>query len=162
MHEIEVEDTVTAILRHNDGMHGIVRVSTAEAPWRSRLYVAGDKGTIEIENGLVRQTQFQASLETTYRQDEGRSPDQEMTVSEFRVEAAPHQTPLVQLYNAFARDIAAGQSSEEDLAGVGQVALSNAILLSHFKKGHVELPASEKEVTDLMSKLGVVATQQSD
>lgn len=162
MHEIEVEDTVTAILRHENGMHGIVRVSTAEAPWRSRLYVAGDKGTVEVENGLVRQTQFQDALQTAYMQDQGRVPDQEMTVSEFRVESAPHQPPLVQLYNAFARDIAMGQSSDDDPAGVRQVALSNAILLSHFNKGRVELPATEKEVSDLMSKLGVVATQQSD
>ena len=53
MHNIEVEDTASAVLRHEDGHHGYLHVNTTECPWLSRTVIACDRGRITIQNGRM-------------------------------------------------------------------------------------------------------------
>ncbi|MGH9799225.1 MAG: Gfo/Idh/MocA family protein, partial [Blastocatellia bacterium] len=53
LHQIEVEDSVSAIFRHAGGAHGHIHVSTVECPWISRTVIACDRGRITVENGKV-------------------------------------------------------------------------------------------------------------
>ena len=51
MHNIEVEDMASAVLRHEDGHHGYLHINTTECPWLSRTVIACDRGRITIQNG---------------------------------------------------------------------------------------------------------------
>ena len=53
LHEIEVEDTASAILHHANGAHGYIHISTIEAPAISRTVMSCDRGRVTIENGKV-------------------------------------------------------------------------------------------------------------
>ena len=48
-HQIEVEDSVTAVLEYADGAQGVFITTTGEAPGTNRLEVAADRGKIVIE-----------------------------------------------------------------------------------------------------------------
>jgi len=52
-HDIEVEDSVTAVLRHPHGATGVFITTTGEAPGTDRLEVAGDRGRAILENGKL-------------------------------------------------------------------------------------------------------------
>ena len=51
MHNIEVEDEVTAYLEYANGASGVFITSTGEAPGTNRLEISGDMGKVVIENG---------------------------------------------------------------------------------------------------------------
>jgi predicted dehydrogenase len=50
-HDIEVEDSVTAVLEYASGVQGVFVTTTGEAPGTNRLEVACDNGRIVIESG---------------------------------------------------------------------------------------------------------------
>jgi predicted dehydrogenase len=52
-HKIEVEDAVTAVLKHPNGATGIFVTTTGEAPGTDRLEVAGDRGRAILEGGKL-------------------------------------------------------------------------------------------------------------
>lgn len=53
-HDIEVEDSVTAIYEHPNGATGVFITSTGEAPGTNRLEVAGDRGRLVMEGDEIR------------------------------------------------------------------------------------------------------------
>lgn len=53
-HRIEVEDEVTAVFEYADGMSGCFTVSSGEAPGINRLEIAGEKGLLRLEQGVLR------------------------------------------------------------------------------------------------------------
>ncbi len=46
LHDIEVEDTASAIFRHANGAHGYIHISTIEAPAITRTVISCDRGRI--------------------------------------------------------------------------------------------------------------------
>src|SRR6185503_6757168 len=62
LHAIEVEDTASAIMRHANGAHGYLHISTIEAPAISRTVISCDGGRITIENGKVTVSRLRTSI----------------------------------------------------------------------------------------------------
>ena len=142
LHPIEVEDTASALFRHGDGAHGIVHVSTAEAPAVCGTVITCDRGEIVFDSGAVRVTRLVGSVahRTATDPPDSRGIDHETTA---------HRGPwlhwsnelLGRFYDQFA--LAAAHSSEvpvpiEDARAA--VELANAILLSSAEGLVVNLP----------------------
>lgn len=54
VHDIDVEDHGAALLRHEDGMIGVIVASTAAKPgFDARLEIHGEKGTVVLENDVI-------------------------------------------------------------------------------------------------------------
>lgn len=53
-HRIEVEDDATIFTRYANGATGVFITSTGEAPGTNRLEIAGDRGKIVLENGVLK------------------------------------------------------------------------------------------------------------
>jgi UDP-N-acetyl-2-amino-2-deoxyglucuronate dehydrogenase len=54
IHDIEVEDHGAAILRHEDGMIGVIIASTAAKPgFDARLEIHAERGTVLLENDII-------------------------------------------------------------------------------------------------------------
>jgi predicted dehydrogenase len=147
LHEIEVEDSASALFRHADGMHGHLHVSTNECPWMSRTLIACDRGRILIENGHVRVSRLRESIRertaaTTHlmgdiecdTRDTGATPITSVSVL------------LSRFYENFALAIAGKQPllvTPEQAAA--SVELANAILLSAARGETVSLPVKRKD-----------------
>ena len=53
-HNIEVEDDATIFARYPNGAEGVFVTSTGEAPGTNRLEIAGTKGKLVLENGVLK------------------------------------------------------------------------------------------------------------
>jgi predicted dehydrogenase len=139
-HHIEVEDEVTAIFEHENGMVGHFVTTTAESPGVNRLEIVGEKGRLVFEDGeLIFYRNAQSMLEfgrtsqklwdkvacqkeaITYER-EGR-PGHDVILENF-ADAILHGAPLI----APAVD------------GIHSLTLANAILFSSFLGRPLDLP----------------------
>lgn len=140
-HRIEVDDEVTAILEYANGATGVFVTSTGEAPGVNRFEVVGDRGTIVIEDGLLRS--YKASdvsirqhiLEAEHDFAAPAFQDVELDVPE----PGDLSAALMQNFADAVRDpgVALLASGVE---GINQVALQNAILMSGVQKRPIDLP----------------------
>ena len=69
LHQIEVEDTASAILRHANGAHGYIHISTIEAPAIARTVISCDRGRITIDNGKLYVTRLRSSIRESTAHD---------------------------------------------------------------------------------------------
>jgi predicted dehydrogenase len=150
-HDIEVEDEVTAFLRHENGMVGHFVTSTAESPGTNRLEVVGEQGKLVYEGDLVIYRNRQSVFEAI--QHERRAFMQ--------VEYATETLPLEpgggthrEVIERFASSIrGAGQLVAEGLEGLRSVELANGILMSHFGGVPVSLPIDGDRYAELLARL---------
>lgn len=141
LHDIEVEDTASAILRHASGAHGYVHVSTTEAPAIAHTLVACDRGRIEIRDGRLFVTRLARSIDEAAR-DGAASAQLDGETREVHV--ARLGTIPAQL-DAFWSNVAAAAAGEAALVAPGSeavlsVELANAIALSSARRAEVTLP----------------------
>ena len=157
LHEIEVEDVATAVMRHENGCHGCVHVNTTECPGLSRTEIACDRGRIIIQNGTMKIDQLHGSIRSqTANAAElfGEMESREVLVQGKLIKLAPEL--LTRMYENVALAIAGQQrllitASETAKA----VELGNAILLSSVSGRAVDLPMERAAYEALMlEKLG--------
>ena len=54
VHDLDVEDHATALLRHSNGMIGTITASTAAKPgFKPRMEIHSDKGSVVLENDII-------------------------------------------------------------------------------------------------------------
>ena len=167
LHNIEVEDMASAVVRHEDGHHGILHINTTECPWLSRTMIACDRGRITIQNGgmeverLVDSIQKRtATSSSLFDNIEGRRED----VRERFVESTPEL--LAYMYENVALAIAGRQPL---LVTAGEAAnaveLANAILLSSAYGHSLDLPidraAYEKFILSKSGRTGASSLMAS-
>jgi predicted dehydrogenase/dTDP-4-amino-4,6-dideoxygalactose transaminase len=159
LHPIEVEDTVSAIFRHENGMHGFLHVNTVESPPTSEMVICCDRGRIIIDRGRVRVTRLNSSIRDASRRET-------RSWGELQGETRELEFPfgdaldslLVDFYNNFA-DAVAGRS---DLVCPGRdgrdaVELANAIVLSSAERRELDLPLDRAAYSGFIeAKLGLV------
>src|SRR5574337_1118764 len=132
LHEIETEDTVSAILYHREGTHGHIYISTVECPATSRTVIACDRGRVTIENGKVRVTTLRDSIRNQTAVDKRLWGDLDSESREVPASELPtHREPL----DAFYDNVAAALHGAAPLqcggeTGRNTVELINAMLLS--------------------------------
>ena len=139
-HEIEVEDSVTAMLEYADGTQGVFVTTTGEAPGVNRLEIAGDNGRLEITPS---ETIHYDRNETPAQQflEESSSGFGKPGAWEVRIPTAGGGEQHVGILRNFA-DAILGRAEliAPAVEGIHSVELANAMLLSSFRDAPVRLP----------------------
>ncbi len=145
-HDIEVEDSVTALLEYSSGTQGVFVTTTGEAPGTNRLEVAGDNGRIVISND-------HPGLQFTRNEKSSRQFSKEAS-SSFAKPATwevtiPTSVPGEQHLGILKNFAAAIKGTETLIApatdGIHSVELANAMLLSSFRDQPIVLPLDSAE-----------------
>jgi dTDP-4-amino-4,6-dideoxygalactose transaminase/predicted dehydrogenase len=152
LHEIEVEDTASAILHHANGAHGYIHISTIEAPAISRTVISCDRGRITIENGKLHITKLRDSIRERTAHDTQLMGDLE---NETRTIQLPASGDVL---NAFYDDFISTVHGNGALTcpgheGRNAVELANAMLLSSVEGTAISLPLDRQRYSDFIEKM---------
>jgi predicted dehydrogenase len=152
LHRIEVEDTASALLRHAQGAHGYIHISTAEGPPGSRTVISCDRGRLVIEDGSVWVTKLRDSIRDRTVTDDRIWGDFPGETREVRLGPCPSSLAL--FYDNFLAT-AAGRAELICPGDEGRhaVELANAMILSSARGAAVTLPIDREEYTRLMGRL---------
>ena len=152
LHNIEVEDTASAIMRHANGAHGYIHISTVEAPAISRTVISCDRGRVTIENGHVHITRLRDSIRE-------RTAHDTQLMGELENDTRSIQLPTTgNVLSVFYENFAAAAHGKGDLncrgdEGRNAVELANAMLLSSSLGKEVQVPLDRQQYTDFMEKM---------
>lgn len=142
MHDIEVEDDVTAYVEYANGATGVFITATGDAPGTNRLEITGDRGKIVIEDGKIVFHRLRVSERQFNREYRGGFGEPECWKCEIPVYG--HQTDHVGIMNNWIEAITRGTPllapGEEGILGL---TISNAMHLSAWTDDWVELPIDE-------------------
>ncbi len=164
LHEIETEDTVSAILHHREGTHGHIYISTVECPATSRTVIGCDRGRVTIENGKVRVTTLRDSIRNQTAVDKRLWGDLDSESREVPASELPtYREPL----DAFYDNVAAALHGAAPLqcggeTGRNTVELINAMLLSSARASAIHLPLKREEYTDFIMSMINCSTRTGD
>lgn len=142
MHDIEVEDDVTAYAEYENGATAVFITTTGEAPGTNRLEIAGDKGKLVVENqkltfyrNRIGEREFNATTKSGFGQPEC-----------WKIDVPVHgvETAHVGIIQNFTNAILHGEKliapGEEGIKGL---TISNAIHLSSWIEDWATLPIDE-------------------
>jgi len=139
MHEIGVEDQVTAYLEYDSGTNGVFVASTGEAPGTQRLEVVGDLGRVVVEAGGLQVTRNATSTLELLRTGPVRAPKVSARTEAIALAHGP--SPLTGMMQNFADAILEGEALVAPASeGIFSVELANAMIYSAISKQTVELP----------------------
>ena len=152
LHDIEVEDTASAILHHANGAHGYIHISTIEAPAISRMVLCCDRGRITVENGKVQVTKLRDSIRERTAND---AQSMGALESETRTINLPTDGDVL---SVFYDDFLAAVHGSGDLTcpgdeGRNAVELANAMLLSSAQGSAVSLPLDRQQYSEFIEKM---------
>lgn len=152
LHQIEVEDTISAMLEWENGATGYLHISTAESGPKSDLEIVGTKGSVQIGNGTLDFHEFEADVHEYLRTTDEiyRGPD--ALPVEVELEDGEGNHPAV--YRNFHAAILEGAPISADAAeGVMSLELANAMIYSSYTGSVVELPLDRQEYGKLLAEL---------
>ena len=144
LHDIEVEDTASAILHHANGTHGYIHISTIEAPPITRTVICCDRGRITIENGQVQVTRLRDSIRE-------RTAHDTQLMGELESDTRTVQVPgggdaLSAFYDDFVSAVqGSGSLTCPGHEGLYAVELANAMLLSSAEGTAIRLPLDRRQ-----------------
>jgi dTDP-4-amino-4,6-dideoxygalactose transaminase/predicted dehydrogenase len=152
LHEIEVEDTASAILHHANGTHGYIHISTIEAPAISRTVLSCDRGRVTIENGKVTIAKLRDSIRERTAHDTQLMGNLE---NETRVIQLPSDGDVLSVfYDDFLAAVhGTGSLTCPGDEGRNAVELANAMLLSSAQGATIRLPLDREQYSDFMEKM---------
>ena len=152
LHDIEVEDTASAILHHANGTHGYIHISTIEAPAISRTVLSCDRGRVTIENGKVTIAKLRDSIRERTAHDTQLMGNLE---NETRVVNMPSDGDVLSVfYDDFLAAVhGTGSLTCPGDEGRNAVELANAMLLSSAEGATIQLPLDRQQYTDFMEKM---------
>jgi len=157
-HDIEVEDEVTAIFEHENGMLGHFITSTVESPGTNRLEIVGELGRVVFEDEKLIIDRNEQSMLTV-----SETSDEPFVIVPYASEttAAPVTGGLHRIViEQFARAVRGeGEPVTSGAEGLDSVMLANAVLASHYAEAPVELPLDGDAYASLLE--GLVAESAS-
>ena len=155
-HDIETEDDCTAYLEYENGATCNFIVSTGEAPGVNRVEFVGDKGKLLVENGQIEFLKNTIS-ERQFNQESTNmfgSPEHAKCEVQVDGESAGHVGIIKNWIDAIANGTSLIAPGEE---GILSLELSNAMLLSTWQDGWIDLPMDEDHfLAKLQEKAGEV------
>jgi predicted dehydrogenase len=150
-HDIEVEDSVTAVLEYPNGATGVFITSTGEAPGTNRLEVAAERGRVVIEAGTIRWLRNEVPMGEFCRTTKEKFAKPPVWNVELPIEGNGGQH--VGIINNFVQALLDGAPliapGEE---GIHSVELANAMLMSAFLDRAVELPIDSAHYEALLKE----------
>ncbi len=151
-HNIEVEDEVTAYLEYPDGCTGVFITSTGEAPGTNRFEIAGDRGKLVLEDGVLTFTRNEIPATEFLRTSKASFAKPEVEVITFSIEGMGglHAEILENFADAILEGKELIAPAEE---GIHSVELANAMLYSSLLGRPVELPLDGQAFEQELKKL---------
>ena len=152
-HQIEVEDDVTAYVEYENGATGTFITSTGEAPGTNRFEIAGDRGKIIMEadkltfwRNRVPERQFNAEFTGGFGAPE---------VWECDIPTGETGGEHSEVTSAWIKAILADDPSlliADGREGINSLELSNAMLLSAWTDGPVDLPIDAEQYHKMLQE----------
>ncbi len=142
MHDIEVEDDVTAYLEYENGATGVFVTATSDTPGTNRLEITGDNGKLIIEDWKIEFYRNRISERKFNEKFTGVFGNPEVWKCDIPIQknGDPHATILKNWVNAIVKDEALIAPGSE---GINGLTLSNAMYLSSWMDDWVDLPIDE-------------------
>ena len=159
LHNIEVEDTISAMLEWDNGATGYMHISTAESGPKSSLEIVGTKGSVQVGDGKLDFNEFDADVHEFLRTtDEIYSGPQQHPV---QVELQEGQGDHPAVYSNFHAAILSGSPiSASGAQGVMSLELANAMIYSSYTRSVVDLPLDREQYCGLLSDLKIKSKSQ--
>jgi len=155
--KIEVEDEVTAYVEYTNGATGVFVTSTGEAPGTNRLEVTGDRGKIVIESGKmtfwrlrIPESQFNREYKGGFGEPECWKCD--IQVADIDKGQAPHAGHLAVTQNWIDAILYGKPLLAPGEEGIHGLTLSNAMHLSTWTDGWVNLPIDEEVYYEMLQQ----------
>ncbi|MBD2860937.1 MULTISPECIES: Gfo/Idh/MocA family protein [Paenibacillus] len=159
--DIEVEDEVTAYVEYPNGATGVFITTTAEAPGTNRLEVTGERGKIVIEDGKltfwrlrVSEPEFNQTFKGAFGQPECWKCDVPVST-----DSKAHKAITQNWVDSIRTGVNLIAPGEEGIRGL---TLSNAMYLSAWTDGWVELPLDEDRFHELLQERIATSRYQSN
>ena len=151
LHDVEIEDEVTAYVEYANGATGCFITTTGEAPGTNRFEIVCDGGTIVCDDGrlILKKLEMPESEFTKVNTQSFGRP--KCTVSVVETDGLNLQHKAVR--NAFAAAILRGEPMIADgREGINGLMISNAMHLSAWTGAPVTLPFDEQQFKDLLDE----------
>ena len=149
LHDVEIEDEVTAYVEYANGATGTFITTTGEAPGTNRFEIVCDGGTIICDDGklILKKLEMFESEFTKVNKSMFGVPKCKVSVVETDGQHLAHKGDR----DAFAADILRDEPMIADgREGINGLMLSNAMHLSAWTGKPVELPFDEQLFKDLL------------
>lgn len=148
---IEVEDDVTAFVEYENGATGVFVTTTGEAPGTNRFEISGDRGKIVIENNKLTFWRLREPESEFNKRFTGSFGSPECWKCEVPVEGVnPDHKGITQNFvNAILHGEALIAPGAEGIKGL---MISNAMLLSTWTDGWVDMPIDEELYYDYLQQ----------
>jgi dTDP-4-amino-4,6-dideoxygalactose transaminase/predicted dehydrogenase len=144
LHDIEVEDTASAILHHASGAHGYIHISTVEAPPIARTVICCDRGRVTVENGKVQVARLRDSIRERTAHD--RQLMGELESDTRAIQLSGNEDALSVFYDHVLSAVQGrGGVISPGYEGRNAVELANAMLLSSAEGTSVRLPLNRQQ-----------------
>ena len=165
MHDIEVEDSASALLEYENGAHGFLHCNTVQGPTRTRLELWGDKGGVVVTNDSARFYKPEVGLREFNRREHGKrsaKPDVAVGPLPAAEGAIPGERPAIEVSTADHQDVIADFAQaiiddREALApgeeGVKGLELAAAVIYSGCTGRPAMLPLDRVAYDDLLAEL---------
>ena len=151
-HNIEVEDDATIFVRYANGATGTFITTTGEYPGTNRLEIAGDRGKLVLEGGVLKWWKLGESEKQVRFESDSNSPHIPMEVLE--ITSDEKETAHAGILQNFANAILKGEpliSPGPD--GLCELTISNAAYLSQWKgNAAIPVPFDEAEFDAELAK----------
>jgi predicted dehydrogenase len=148
IHDIEVEDEVTAMLEFADGCRGVVAVSTADPVGANRIEIHGEAGTIVAEGDSLRRASFAGSpvrVLSASCEDDFPAIRPEWT-EEVATTGSEELDSLLRCHRDFVAAVRSGDPPRNHpVAALAAIAVANAVYLSAVRQQSVDLPLDPDE-----------------
>lgn len=154
-HNIEVEDEVSMILEHPDGMVGQIITSTAESPGTNRLEIVGEYGSLVYDDGRLVHTVTDDSVLTFIYEAEKRSTQVGHHREEIDFKA---EEPAVPPHQRIVENVAAARNGEAELVapaieGLYSLEIANGAVLSAYRRSPVDVPLDPAAYDEVFQEL---------
>jgi UDP-N-acetyl-2-amino-2-deoxyglucuronate dehydrogenase len=153
MHDIEVEDSASALLGYANGAQGLIHCNTVQAPSQTRVELWGEKGGIVIADDKVSYYRLDVGLREFSSQKQNNAFAKPV-VSEvplgLEVSAADHADTIEDFARAVLDDREPAAPGEE---GVKSLELAAAVIYSSCMGRPVELPLDRAAYDTLLDDL---------
>jgi predicted dehydrogenase len=152
LHQIETEDTVTAMLAWPNGANGAFHASTAEAGLKQRFEILGTGGLLQLGRGQFSFERFETEIREYIKTSEEmyRAPGLLPEPVELPEGSGSHQS----VYDNFKAAIREGAPLIVDGASAAMsLEVANAMIYSSYMKEEVTLPLDRQKYADLLADL---------
>jgi predicted dehydrogenase len=154
-HDIEVEDEVSMVLEHPNGMVGQIITSTAESPGTNRLEIVGEYGSLVYENDRLIHTVTDGSVLSFIHESQKRFTQIDHQRTEIDFAADEPTTPP---HQRIVENVAAAWRGEAELVapaaeGLYSLEIANGAVLSAYRRSPVDVPVDPAAYDEAFQEL---------